>query len=259
MAYLDSRAKYIELSNEPNALPIPENPDGTHIPSLYYGKMAAAATFWLYNCFPHPNHRYLVAGSLMPGGYGSSYDGGWIYYAKNVESIMNQEFQRFYPLDGPNWPDHINLVNSWQLSLHPYPARGASEVVGGVTIYPTDPANSQGDKTGNAGATTVINQIASIHNAFSGIYKPNRKLWITETGMSSRKVGEIEQMRLFFGLMSNLESDASIEGVTAWPLSDSDPRQQDLEGQFTKMAVTREDLNQAKPAGSVLSSIYSSW
>ena len=166
----------------------------------------------------------------------------------------------------PNQLAHADKLHAaWRLSIHPYPKLGGYS----QGLPPTHPNNQSGDPDGIAATNSVWNLINSYLNQFG-----TRKLWITEVGVSSKKITEQGQKDFFVDLANRVAAryaanDKRIEGWINWGFSDLDPgvhteggilpvgQSGPPEAPFFQMGVLKgNDGVSPKPAATALETIY---
>ncbi len=246
----------IELSNEANT----NNPSfNGAIPSGWYGGMAAYAAHRLYYCAPG---KLLLIGALATG-TGSSYaDGTWQNWIANVKSAM-YAWLLWVTNDTPTAQA---IYGQWRLSFHPYPHLGQwYQTSGGAWLEPTNPSNPTGDLTSSAADLTVNGIVNDALTQAAG-----HKVWITETGISSRKMnngaqnGEAQQAQFAQLQHNRIAGNSQIEGLVFWPVSDTDNPQvasvgntsTHTGGEFFRLGVVWDDGYTPKQAGSLLQGLW---
>lgn len=257
-----NRCVAVQFYNEPNftlgkwdgSTWIPHN-GATEVPASMYGGMAAYVTYWLYQCCggltPSGDLKITpVFGDLALGGQANA--GIWteemsptLYYDQfsfMTNAMLGQLLQSNLQLAD-------KLRNAWRLSIHPYPKQ--LQKPGGVVPadWPTNPTIALGDRTGIDAANTILDRYLQYQ-----ALDPARKIWITETGVSSNKVSEQGQKEFFqrLGLVvaeRYANNDTRLEGFIIFGLTDLDPAVCDQTTPFFQFGViSGYDGSSGKPA-----------
>ena len=216
--YLGDRCNFVELSNEPNTT-LASNGAGTEIPSYHYGGMLAYAVHWMATC---SGSKRPLAGSLATNQGGLVYlDGSWNNY---LFGFGTRAHYKLIEING----NGASLSYEWRVSFHSYPRLGPGT----------------NDITGPEAANTVFNVVDQVRSNSGG-----RKVWLTETGASSQKLGLTEQAAFANQIhVKTSNRQPQMEGALFWPLSDADPQASNSSSAFYKLGVLHANLA-AKPAG----------
>ncbi len=249
----------IEFGNEPNMKV--SIPGGTEVTPDWYAFMAAYIIYWIYQCgggfdSNSPNElkkRVLLGAVALTTSNSNNWTSGlspqtWI---SQMSTYVEYALNSILPSD-PTLS--TKLHNAWRLSIHPYPYLGERDSFG---RDPTDPDNVLGDRDAGQAFSTVW----SLYDATQSLY-PNRKIWITETGVSSRKLHENGQRDFFNAIGLAVKSrydngDRRLEGVINWGFNDCDPALHDSTSPYFQFGViSKSNGSSGKLAAAGLQGIY---
>ncbi len=247
---------FIELSNEPNQKVTSGTPHATAIPPEDYGRMAAYATHWADYCGGQKSDgtpkRNVLAGALAIRGGRASFVNDWLpeEYAASMRDAINTYL---YLLNPTNATKRGILQAAWRGSFHPYANLGNNQ--NGFAY--TDPLNPSDDNTAAEGSATVMDTYLS---RLRPVFGTTRKLWFTETGISSNKIGASEHATFHAAVWFGVASYPQVEGVINFGFTDLDPLMTSPTGLYYKLGVVEaSDGKTYKPAGNTLKGIWDAW
>ncbi len=230
--YLGEYCDLVELSNEPNTARTVTreqesqgfhgNQAGTEIPPYHYGNMVAYATHWMVGC---SGARRPLAGALATNQGGLLYlSGGWAFY---VALFNYYAYNKLSEING----DYANVHKEWRLSFHAYPRLGSGP---------------NRDVTGLSGANTVF-AVADDVLSRTDSY---RRIWLTETGFSNDNPNGAAEQANFADYVhgKTLNRSPRLEGLTFWPLTDTEVQVDDINSAFYHLAFVYRN-HAPKPAG----------
>ncbi|MBN8867226.1 MAG: hypothetical protein J0H98_06705 [Solirubrobacterales bacterium] len=233
----------------------PDNPHAGDAPNFEYSRMVAYAIDRVDNCADLRRddgapEQQVLAGSIAIRGGADSWVSGLDPEDYVVMMRDNINFGLFMLCQTDN-ARRLRMQRSWGLSTHLYPRLGHNlyDTSGNLVSYAV--GNNTGDMTGEDAKDTVAdNYEVFASSASSGGWV--RDVWITETGISSHKVGLTEQAIFHSRLWNYLyDKQTQLRGVINFGFTDLDPMMVDPNGAYREMGVISPATGlPLKPSGS---------